>query len=82
MNQEAPTITTRTLEALGIMLEKHYGTFTDMVNNGATTEAAACNYAALWDSLITTLKHNANDSNFHELLDKQYIELALSNDSN
>ena len=72
MNQAAPTITTRTLEALGIMLEEHYGTFAEH----GEAPGMAVNYATLWDSLITTLKNNTNDTNFHDLLDEQYIKLS------
>lgn len=62
----ARDITTNTFEALGVLLEEHYGR-----HNGDPTTTT--NYANLWDTLLDALKGDTLD---RDQFDEVYIRLA------
>lgn len=62
-------ITTNTFEALGTLLEEHYGRFAD---NNPKDLSNLRNYATLWDTLLDALKGDSID---RDLFDEVYIRL-------
>ena len=65
-----PDTTTRTLQALGHLLEDNYGRYEG-------DQLMRDNFATLWDTLLDALKGGTLD---REMLDAEYIKIAMRED--